>query len=297
MIDPGRGCEPGTQAALWQIKRDQASQDQGERVRPLWLTVLAVVLVGCATTASSPSPEVRQALASTGKLGVGINVGNPALAKRDPATGEVEGIAVDLGRLLATRVRTEFVPVLYPSPAALVEGARAGAWDVGFAAVDPSRADVLDFTAPYMEVSVTFLVPTDSPIRALADADRPGVRIGVGVKNAADLFLSRTLKQAQLVRIADNLDGAIELLQSGKADLYAGNREGLFSLRDKLNGYRVLDGRFYAVEHAIALPRGRELGLAYAKGFAEEVKSSGVIAQLIARHSIKGVEVAAPAKR
>src|SRR6185369_3466654 len=171
--------------------------------------------------------------------------------------GEVSGITMDLGRLLATQLGAEFVPVFYPNPGALVEGAKAGAWDVGFAAVDRARADVLEFTAPYMEVNITYLVPSASPVRAVADADRAGVRIGVGTKNAADLYLTRTLKQAQLVRIAENIDSAVELLRSGKADLFASNRAGLIQIRDKLGGYRLLDERLYAVEHAIALPRGR----------------------------------------
>jgi len=262
--------------------------------RVLLLVAVGSLIAGCATT--GPSPEARNALAPTGKLRVGINLANPVLAKRDPATGEVNGITMDLGRMLATRVGAEFVPVLYPNPGALVEGARAGAWDVGFAAVDPARADVLEFTAPYMEVSVTYVVPAASPVRSIADADRAGLRIGVGARNAADLFLTRTLKQAQLVRIPDNIDAAVELLRAGKADLFASNRAGLIQIRDKLGAYRLLDERLYAVEHAIALPRGRGAGLAHAKAVVEEAKRSGAVAQAIARHSIVGVEVAPPAR-
>jgi len=260
------------------------------------LAAVVVLAAGCAGSATAPSPGAREALAPGGKLRVAINTGNPVLAKRDPASGDVTGITMDLGRMLATRVGAEFAPVLYPNPGALVEGAKAGAWDVGFAAVDPARADVLEFTAPYMEVNVTYLVPAASPIRAVADADRAGVRIGVGMKNAADLYLTRTLKHAQLVRIADNIDGAVELLRSRKADVFASNRAGLIQIRDKLGGYRLLDERLYAVEHAIALPRGRGPALAAAKTFVEEAKRSGAVAQAIARHSIVGVDVARPAR-
>jgi len=262
--------------------------------RVLVLAATGLLLAGCATT--GPSPEARNALAPTGKLRVGINLANPVLAKRDPATGDVTGITMDLGRMLAARVGAQFVPVLYPNPGALVEGARSGAWDVGFAAVDPARAGVLEFTAPYMEVNVTYIVSATSPIRVVADADRAGVRIGVGAKNAADLFLTRTLKQAQLVRVPDNIDAAVELLRAGKADLFASNRAGLIQIRDKLGAYRLLDERLYAVEHAIALPRGRGPALAHAKTFVEEAKRSGAVAQAIARHSIVGVEVAPPAQ-
>ena len=264
--------------------------------RSLFLAAAAALAVGCAGSTTSPSPEARDALAPTGKLRVAINLGNPVLAKRHPASGDVTGVTMDLGRMLASRAGAEFVPVFYPNPGALVEGARAGAWDIGFAAVDPARADVMEFTAPYMEVNVTYLVPAASPLRAVADADRAGVRIGVGMKNAADLYLTRTLKQAQLLRIADNIDAAVELLRSGKADLFASNRAALMQIRDKLGGYRLLDERLYAVEHAIALPRGRGLALAHAKAFVEEVKRSGAVAQAIARHSIVGVDVAPPAR-
>src|SRR5258707_3159754 len=189
---------------------------------------LVALVAGCASTA--PTPEARNQLAPDGKLRAAINLGNPALAKRD-AAGQVAGITIDLGRMLADRAGAAFVPVLYPNVGALVDGARVGAWDIAFAAVDPARADALEFTAPYMEVGNTLIVRSSSPIRTLAEADRPGVRIGVGSKNAAHLYLSRNLKQAELIDIPDTLDAAIELLQSGKAELYAGNNERLLALR------------------------------------------------------------------
>jgi len=264
--------------------------------RWLPLAAFALLAAGCSSTSVVPSPEAREALAPAAKLRVAINLGNPVLAKRDATSGEVSGIAIDLGRRLASRLEAEFLPVLYPNAGALVDGAKAGAWDVAFAAIDPARADTLEFTAPYMEVGVTYVVPLSSGIRTVADADRPGVRVGVGVKNAADLYLSRSLKEAQLVRVADTLDAAVELLQTGKADIYAGNRERLLLVRDRLVGYRLLDGRFYAVEHAIALPRGRRPGLGFAAAFVEELKSSGAVAESIKRHSIRGVDVAPSAK-
>jgi len=255
-----------------------------------WL--MALVLAGCAS--AGVAPEARNDLAANGKLRVAINLGNPALAKRD-AKGEVAGVTLDLGRTLAQRLGAEFVPVLYPNVGALVDGAKAGAWDIGFAAIDPARADTLEFTAAYMEVSVTLLVPAASPIQSLADADRAGVRIGVGTRNAADLFLTRNLKQAELVRVADNLDAALDLLRTASADVYASNREGLLGLRDKLPGYRIVEKRFYAVEHAIALPRGKKAGLAFVAAYVEELKRSGEVARAIERNALRGVEVA-PAK-
>ncbi len=254
-------------------------------------------LAACATATAPPSPQARAALAPAGTLRVAINLGNPALAKRASDGAAVTGIAPDLGQALAARLGVGFVPVVYLSAGALVQGARAGAWDIGFAAIDPARADVLDFTAPYMEVGVTYLVPVRSPIRTVADADGQGVRIAVGTGNAADLFLSRALRQARLVRIPDTLDAAVEAVRTGQADLYAGNYERLWVLRERLGEYRILDDRFHAVEHAVAVPRGREPGLAYARAFVEELKASGAIADAIARHALRGVTVAPRATR
>jgi polar amino acid transport system substrate-binding protein len=151
--------------------------------RLLAVAALAWITAACATVPAAPSAEARAALAPTGTL-------------------RVAGIAIDLGRALAERLGAAFVPVVYPNAGALVAGARAGGLDVGFAAVDPARADVLEFTAPYMEVSVTYLVPARSDPHG-ADADGRGLRIAVGTGNAADLFLSRATRHARVMRIPD----------------------------------------------------------------------------------------------
>lgn len=263
--------------------------------RSSFLVLLTVFLSSCTITSMAPSLEVRQALAPTGALRVGLNLRRSFLVKRDAATGEVTGMAVDLSRILAVRLSVTVEPVLYSDVGPLVADTRAGAWDIAFLGVDPARSNVMDFTAPYIEVDNTYLVPVNSPIHTVADADRSGIRIGVGIENATGLFLSRTIKRAQLVNVADT--NAIELLGAGKADIYAGSRNNLLTVQEKLSGYRVLDEGFDPVGHAIALPRGRELGLAYIKAFVEEVKASGVVAAAIARHSMRGINVAPAATR
>ena len=257
--------------------------------------MLAGLAVACATASTAPSPEARAALAPGGTLRVALNLGNPVLVKQAP-DGAI-GIAPDLGRALADRLGASFVPVVYPDAGALVAGARAGAWDVAFAAIDPARTDVLAFTAPYMEVSITYLVPARSPIRTVKDADGQGVRIAVGTGNAADLFLARSLRHARLVRVPDTLDAATEVMRAGHAEAYAGNYERLVALAERLGDSRVLDDRFHAVEHAIALPRSREAGLAHVRAFVEEMKASGAVERAIARHALRGVTVAPPASR
>jgi polar amino acid transport system substrate-binding protein len=260
--------------------------------RSSFLVLLTAFLSSCTITSMTPSSEVRQALAPTGSLRVGLNLRRSFLVKRDAATGEVTGMAVDISRMLAERLSVTAEPVLYPDVGPLVEGARAGAWDIAFLGVDPVRSNVVDFTAPYIEVDNTYLVPVNSPIHTLADADRSGVRIGVGIESATGLFLSRTIKRAQLVN-----GNATELLGTGKADIYASSRNLLLTVQEKLSGYRLLDEGFDPVRHAIALPRGRELGLAYIKAFVEEIKASGVVAAAIARHSMRGINVAPAATR
>src|SRR5512141_3255578 len=142
---------------------------------------------------------LRSDIAPTGKLRVGINYGNPVLATRDPVSGELRGVAVDLARELGTRTGLPIELVAFESAGKMVDAVKAGAWDVAFLAVDPGRADEIDFTEPYVEIEGTYLVPAGSPLRAITDVDREGVRIGISSKSAYDLFLSRSLQRAQLV--------------------------------------------------------------------------------------------------
>lgn len=258
----------------------------------LAFSFLVSSLARAATTSLVPTWEIRQTLAPTGKLRVGLNLQRSFLVKRDGATGEVTGMAMDLSRMLAERLNVRVEPVLYPDVGSLVQGARAGAWDIAFLGIDPARSNVIDFTAPYIEVDNTYLVPVNSPIHTLADADQSGVRIGTGLESTTGLFLSRTIKHAQLVN-----GNATELLSSGKADIYAASRNLLLTIQERLSGYRLLDEGFDPVRHAIALPRARESGLAFVAGFVEEIKASGVVAAAIARHSMRGINVAPAATR
>ena len=157
------------------------------------MKLFAVMILLLAACASAPrvSPEARSELAPTGKVRVAINHGNPVLARRDAASGELRGVTVDLGRELGRRLGVPVELVGYDTIAKLLAGLKAGEWDVGFLAIDPARAGEVIFTAPYMEVEVSYLVPMQSELRSVADVDRAGVRISVQERNAADLFLSR----------------------------------------------------------------------------------------------------------
>jgi polar amino acid transport system substrate-binding protein len=235
--------------------------------------------------------SLRSDLAPKGKLRVGINYGNPVLATRDRVSGELQGVAVDLARELGKRLDLPVDLVGFESAGQMVEGLKAGAWDVAFLAVDPGRAGEITFTAPYIEIEGTYLVPGGSPLHAIADVDRAGVRIGVSANSAYDLFLSRSLQHAELVRAADPT-AAFELLGAGKVDVVAGVKQSLMANAEKLPSSRVFAGRFMAIQQALGIPKGREAGAKYLRQFIEEVKASGAVARAIAKADLRGVSVA-----
>ena len=244
---------------------------------------------------SPVSPAVRSDLAPTGKLRVGVNHGNLVLAQKNPATGEVKGVAVDLAHELGRRLDVPVELVQYTSAGQMTDALASGAWDVAFLAREPGRAGEIGFTAPHLLIEGTYLVPAGSPYARVPDVDREGVRIAVSEKSAYDHFLSRNVKHATLVRGAGNSAG-LGLLQAGKADVIAGVRQLLLMDQAKLPGSRVLEDRFMVIEQAMGLPQGRPAGLAYAKAFIEEMKSSGFVARALEQSGVRGVPVAPPEK-
>jgi polar amino acid transport system substrate-binding protein len=240
------------------------------------------------------APAVRADLAPTGAVRAGVNYGNFILATRDPATGESRGVAIDLATELGRRLGVPVTLVPYDGVAGMVDAARTGAWDIAFLGIDPAREGEIGFTAAYLEIEATYLVPAGSPIRAVADVDAPGVRVVAAARANYELFLTRELRRAELVR-APNHAAAFELLQSGRADALAGLRQALLGLVERLPGGRVLDGRFMAVPQAVGVPRGRAAGLAYLRGIVEEAKASGLVARAIERTGARGVAVASRA--
>jgi polar amino acid transport system substrate-binding protein len=206
----------------------------------------------------------------------------PPMYTKDPATGEVGGMAMELARALAAGLGIAVVPVEYPTPGEVVEGLKAGACDVAFLVVDASRAAVVDFSPPYVERDFTYLVPADSAIRNVADADQPGVRIAVVRTHASEFALSRIVQHAELVHTAV-LDAAFDLLRSGKVDCVASARQDLGKYATHLPGARVLQGRYGASVAAMAVPKGHPGWLAYISEFVEAAKASGLVQQAIER--------------
>lgn len=257
-----------------------------------WLTaIFALMLTGCVGMHTAPTPEARNALAPTGKLRVGFISTSPIHATKDAASGEFKGVAVDLGKELARRIGVPFEPVAYSSVPALIAGATTGEWDVATMGINAERALVVDFTAPYMEVEFSYLVPQGSPISTLSDVDRPGVRIGVVEKSSPDVYLTGTIRSATLVR-APTVAGMVESLRAGRADALFGTKAGMLSQAEKLAGARVLEGRSGGEETGMAIPKGRDLSAAYVRKFVESAKSEGLVKAAIERAALRGVVVA-----
>ncbi len=234
---------------------------------------------------------VRADLAPTGKLRAGVNYGNFILATKDRATGKSSGVAIDLLHDLAGRLGVPPEIVAYDSVAVMGDAAATNVWDIAFLGSDPQREKLMSFTPAYLEIDATYLVPSASPIRAAAEVDRKEVRVAAPARANFELFLSRNLKHAQLVS-TQGVDAAFDLLASGKVDALAGLTQGLLDLVEKLPGSRVLDGRFMGVQQAIAVPKGRDAGLAYLRRVVEEAKTSGLVARAIERIGVRGVSVA-----
>jgi polar amino acid transport system substrate-binding protein len=244
-----------------------------------------------------PMSDPRSAaseLAPQGRLRAAINYGNPVLAQQDPATGEPRGVSVDLARALGRRLGVPVDLVTFDAAGKVVAALAAGGWDLAFLAIDPVRAAEIAFTPPYVVIEGTYLVRADSAFTAVADLDRAGVRLAVGKGAAYDLFLTRALQYAQIVR-ADTSAAAIQLFLEQGLDAAAGVRQPLAQAARQHAGLRVLDGRFTAIEQAMGIPRARAAGLKFLQAFIEEMKASGFVAEALQRSGQGEAAVAPPA--
>ena len=245
---------------------------------------------------AKPSPDVVTSLAPTGKLRAAINFGNGVLAQRDPKSGEPRGVSVDLSRALAERLGVPAELVTFEAAGKVFEALKTEAWDIAFIAIEPVRAAEIDFTAPYVLIEGTYMVPKDSPLKSIEDVDRAGVRIAVGRASAYDLYLTRTIKNATLVRAATGGGRAmIDLFLADKLEAAAGVRQPLVAYAKTDPNVRVLDGRFMLIQQAMGTPKGREAGIRYLRVFIEEMKASGFIAAALERSNQPDAVVAPPA--
>ncbi|HUQ26062.1 MAG TPA: transporter substrate-binding domain-containing protein [Burkholderiales bacterium] len=237
------------------------------------------------------SPAARSELTPQGKLRIGLNYGNFLLVLKDGPGGEPRGIAPDLGRELGRRLGVPVEFIKFDQAGKLADAVKGAQVDVGFLGAEPQRANEIAFTAAYLEIPVTFLVPAGSPLRSLGDIDRQGVRIAVADRSAYDLFLSRNIKKAELVR-AQGIDGSYQLFVDKKLDALAGLKPRLVGDAEKLPGSRILEGQITGVQQAIGTPKARAAAASYLGEFAADVKKAGLVAKLISQHGVRGVNVA-----
>jgi len=231
--------------------------------------------------------DIASELAPTGTLRAGINLGNPLLVTGETASGDPEGVSPDMARAIAERLGLEVAYVPFASPGELADAAEANVWDIGLIAAEPARAETIAFSLAYSEIEATYLVPAGSPIQAIEDVDRPGVRIAISARSAFDLYLTRTLKHAELVR-AQGLAASLDLFQRETLDVLAGLRPGLMENAASVPGARLLDGRFMAVQQALGTQQSKPAAAAFLKDFVEEAKTSGLVAKLIEKHGVTG---------
>lgn len=245
------------------------------------------------STDSAVNPEVIADLAPTGAVRVAINLGNAVLAKQDAESGVLRGVTVDLARDLGRRLGREVAFVLFENAGKVVAAVKDGAWDVGFLAIDPLRAAEIDFTPPYVLIEGAYVVRRDSPLHRVADVDRAGVRVAVGGGSAYDLFLSRALKQAQIVRAATSA-AALEMFRSAGLEAGAGIRQPVAAFARGHEDLRVIEEPFMQIRQAVAIPKGRAAGARFATAFIEEMKASGFILRSLAESGEREALVAPP---
>lgn len=232
-------------------------------------------------------------LAPGGTLRAGINLANPLLVTGTTPAGDPDGVAPDLAREIAGRLGVPVTYVPFASPGEVADGAANDLWDIAMIGAEPTRAETIAFTAAYVEIEATYLVPDGSPFMAIEDVDREGVRIAVSGRSAYDLYLTDNLEHAVLER-APGLSAAFELFVGQKMDALAGLRPALNADAGKLPGARVLDGRFTVVQQAVGVKRGKQASAAFLRQCVEDAKASGLIARLIERHGVVGRLTVAP---
>ena len=242
------------------------------------------------------SDKARSELAPTGVLRAGINLSNFLLVTGRSANAEPEGVSPDMARELAKSLGVPVHFVTFKSPGELADQAGKNIWDIGNIGAEPQRAAVMTFSAAYVEIEATYMVPPGSPITSIDQVDRKGVKVVTSARSAYGLWLENNIKNAELIQIA-GLDGAFNKFKDDKIDVLAGLRPGLMKDIAKMPGATILPGKFSAVQQAVGCNKPAAEGARYIAHFVENAKKSGLVASLIEKHKVKGLSVAPPASR
>jgi polar amino acid transport system substrate-binding protein len=238
--------------------------------------------------------KARAELCPTGVLRAGINLSNFLLVTGRSAAGDPAGVAPDMAAEIAKALGVPVKYVPYKTPGELGDQAGQNVWDIGLIGAEPQRAEKIAFSAAYVEIEATYMVPPGSGIGSIGEVDRKGVRISVSARSAYGLWLENNIKNATLMPIA-GLDAAFNKFRDEKLDVLAGLRPGLLKDIEKMPGARILDGKFSAVQQAVGTAKANKNGAEFLAGFVEQAKKSGLVGRLIERHKVKGLSVAPPA--
>jgi len=236
---------------------------------------------------------VRKDIAPHGELRVAINLGNPVLAQRDESTGALSGVSVALATALAHELDIDLCMAAYDAAGKVFAALEEQAWDLAFLAIEPVRAEKIAFSSPYVCIDGTYLVKNESPFHRAAALDALGCRIAVGKGAAYDLFLSRTLNNAELVRAPTSASAVHTFLDLG-LDAAAGVRQPLERFARTISGVRVLNDNFTEIRQAMAVPKGRKTAAGYVQGFINRCLRSGLVASALDASGERDARVAQP---
>lgn len=239
-------------------------------------------------TSIEVTDTLRAELAPTGRLRAGMNLGNALFTGKDPVSGELRGVSVDLMRELASRLGLPLDFVMHATPGEVADAADKGSWDVAILAIEPARAQTIAFSPPMTEIEATYVVRKDSQLKTAEQVDAPGVHIAAPNKAGYELYLTRTLRHATLVRTR-NVQACIDLFNEGGADAVASLKPTLLESMGKMPEGRLVEGRFTAVNHGLGTPRERPAAAAWIRAFIDDIVASGFIARSIERHGVRGL--------
>ena len=257
------------------------------RSTPVLIALLAALLTACTAADLTSSAQIRETLAPTGKLRVGVYAGSPSSIIQGTSLADAKGVGFDLGKALATRLGVPFEPVIFPSNAGVLAAVESGQVDVTFTNATAEREQHMDFSQTYMDVEKSFLVPGGSSITTLSDMSRPGLRIGVSTGSSTAEELTPLYPTAIMIPVP-TLARAREMLAAGKLDAFATNKAILFEVSDGLPGSHVLAGRWGMEHFGAAIPKGRERGMPYLRHFIDDARSEGLVTQAIGRAGLRG---------
>jgi polar amino acid transport system substrate-binding protein len=217
-----------------------------------------------------------------------MNLSNALFTTKDIATGELRGVSVDVMRELASRLGVPVDFVVHDTPGDVADASGAGTWDVAILAIEQTRAEKIAFSPAMTEIDATYVVHKDSALQSTEQVDTLGTRISTPEKAGYELYLTRTLRNATLVR-TKGVQASIDLFNERRTDALAGLKPALLESMHKMPDSRLLEGKFMTVNHGLGTPRERPAATEYLKAFVEEMKSSGFVARSIERHGVQGL--------